>query len=382
MAENIAIDFVGTNIGSGSKTYSINFCNQLNSLKLKNKIKIFICKSYYSQVSKKIRQNKKIEFIIKPNFLSIGLIRVFWIQFILPFELKLLGINKLYSSLNYCPILSHFLKIKVVLCSHSNLPWIHFNMMPGNLIKNFLIKKIMEYSILNCNILIVNSFFAKKEIIKLLNIKKKKIEVVYLGINKETKLNSKILKKINNFNLNNKYILSVTSCVKYHKIINVLKGYKGLINEVNFRISLVLVMQILDREYFKEIKKFIQKNFQNNEIIILNDLNKEQLANLYKKAKVYIFSSTCEVFGLTTLEAMSYKIPLTISNRSALPEINNSAALYFNPDKVKEITNSLKEILLNKKKRIKLIKESKKNLKRFSLHEGVKRTLEILENLN
>ena len=27
----IAIDFVGTNTGSGTKTYNINFCNELNA---------------------------------------------------------------------------------------------------------------------------------------------------------------------------------------------------------------------------------------------------------------------------------------------------------------------------------------------------------------
>ena len=31
----IAIDFVGTNIGSGTKTYNINFCNELESFELK-----------------------------------------------------------------------------------------------------------------------------------------------------------------------------------------------------------------------------------------------------------------------------------------------------------------------------------------------------------
>jgi len=30
----IAIDFVGTNLGSGTKTYNINFCNELTSIDL------------------------------------------------------------------------------------------------------------------------------------------------------------------------------------------------------------------------------------------------------------------------------------------------------------------------------------------------------------
>jgi uncharacterized protein YlaI len=101
MSNYTGIDFIGTNVGSGSKTYNINFCNELNSIKLKNKIKIFICKNYYSQINKKIKKNKNVEFILKPNFLSISFIRILWIQFILPFELKYFDIKKLYSPLNF-----------------------------------------------------------------------------------------------------------------------------------------------------------------------------------------------------------------------------------------------------------------------------------------
>jgi len=54
----IGIDLVGTNLGSGTKTYNINLCNELSLLKLSSNIKIFICKSYLDQTIKK--ENKKI----------------------------------------------------------------------------------------------------------------------------------------------------------------------------------------------------------------------------------------------------------------------------------------------------------------------------------
>ena len=89
----IAIDFVGTNLGSGTKTYNINFCNELSSLDLTQNVKIFICKNYLKELSRKINENNQIEYVIKPNFLSITLLRLLWMQFIFPFQLKLMGIK-------------------------------------------------------------------------------------------------------------------------------------------------------------------------------------------------------------------------------------------------------------------------------------------------
>ena len=178
----IAIDIVGTNLGSGTKTYNINLCNEINSLNLKSNIIIFICRSYLNQI-KKIK-NKKVKYIIKPNFLSISIFRLLWMQLILPFELKLLGVKKIYSPMNFAPIITKILNIKIILCLHTNLPWIYFDFLPGSRFKNFIAKKFMEISIFACDLLIVNSNFAKKEIIKALQLKKKNIKVVYLGVNK------------------------------------------------------------------------------------------------------------------------------------------------------------------------------------------------------
>lgn len=372
----IGIDLVGTNLGSGTKTYNITFCNELNSLKFSSNIKIFICRNYLSQITKK--KNKRIKYLIKPNFLSIGFFRLLWIQLILPFELKFLGIKKLYSPMNFSPILSKFLNIKSILCLHSNLPWVYFNLMPGNLLRNFFTKKLMEMSIYSCDLLIVNSNFAKKEIVKALQLYKKKIKIIYLGVSKIFILKKYEKKKIKNFNYNQKYILSVISCVRYHNIINLLKAFKLLIKD--YDIKLVLVLQILDKNYFLDIKKFILNNYLEEKIIIFSNLSIDQLPRLYKNAKIYAFTSYCEVFGFTSLEAMSKQIPVVISNKSALFEINRNAAIYFNPDKISEIKNSLKKALLSKKLRKQLIRDGNLQFKKFSSEENIKKTIDVIQN--
>lgn len=378
----IAIDFVGTNLGSGTKTYNINFCNELTSIDLTQNIKIFICKNYLKEIEREINENNQIEYIIKPNFLSITFLRLLWMQFIFPFQLKLMGVTKLYSPMNFSPLITKLLNIKVILCLHSNLPWVYFDLMPGNLVRNFITRKMMELSIKSCDLLIVDSHFAKKEIIEILKLDLKKIEVVYLNINKKYFSlidNKKIIK---NFNYESKYILSVMSCVRYHNIINLLKAYRKLTSDLDFDIKLVLVLQILDKNYFLEIEKFIKSNFTENQIMIFSNLSSDNLPNLYRYAELYVFTSYCEVFGLTSLEAMSQKTPVAISNKSSLPEINGNAAIYFNPDDVSEITNSLKMTLIDNSLRQKLIEEGITQLKKYNSKDNIKKTIRIIENIN
>ena len=78
---------------------------------------------------------------------------------------------------------------------------------------------------------------------------------------------------------------------------------------------------------------------------------------------------------------MSQGIPVVISNRSALPEINGNAALYFDPDDVDEIKNSLKKVMLDKNLRAELIQNGKEQLNKFNSEKNIKKTIDIIQNL-
>ena len=372
----IAIDMVATNLGSGTKTYNLNFCSYLNQEHLNKNIYIFVSKNYSDHI--KDYNNKNIRYIIKPNFISNIFFRIIWMQFFLPFELKSLKVEKLFSPMNFGPILLKLFNIKFILALHSNLPWVFFSKMPGNKFRNFFTKFLMEVSIIACDTLIVDSKFAKEEIVKLLKIKRNKVLIVYLGIDKKYINKNKNNNYLNDFDYKN-YIISVMSCVKYHNVINLLKAFKLLKSDQDSNLKLVFVMQILDLKYFNEIKIFIKKNFNQDEIVFLDNLDGKYLANLYQNAQFYIFSSYCEVFGLTSLEAMSQGCPVMISKNSALPEINDNAATYFNPDDSLEIKETMNKILIHPNFKNELIEKGNIRYKQFSWKSTVRETLNILD---
>ena len=373
----IAIDLVCTIKNSGTKTYNSHFLKYLSKLNQDDEITIYLCKEMFKSLSNEIKLNNNIKYQVKSDLLSITIFRIFWMQFLLPLDLIKKNIEKLYSPMNFIPLFIKFFKIETILCLHSNLPWVFFSKMPGNIFRKILTKYLMELSIKYCDKLIVNSNFAKHEISSLLDLKEKKINKVYLGVANPISFENQAI--IDEFDYKQNYVLSVVSCAKYHNIKNLLLAYRDLLQNGSIKHKYVLVMQILDRKYYNSLLKFISKNKLSKNIIIYNNLSSIYLPMLYKNSDLYIFSSYSEVFGLTSLEAMAYDCNVLISNTSSLPEINKDAADYFDPDNIDNIKQKIKINLEDNAHINKLKKNAKKRLEVFSWKNTVNETLDIIK---
>lgn len=375
----IAFNLVGTKKNSGTKTFNINFLKEIIRFNSDEDILIYVPKFYLD--SQNFNFSNKIIIKVKSNFFDNFIIRFFWMQFILPIELKIKNAKVLFSSSNYSPFILRFLNIQSVLYVHTVLPWFYLNLMPGNKLKNYFIKKIMEISISTSKLIIVPSSYAKTSLINKLKIKSNKIYIINLGID-HILIHDDNKDKIPNFDYDEKYILSVISCVKYHNILNLLKSYKDFINQTNYKIKFVLVLTILDKKYFDVLKNFVEENFNNNQIIFLSNLENKYLLNLYKNSSLYLFSSYSETFGLTSLEAMYFNIPLLLSRTSSIEEINGDIPEYFDPDNTTEIKNKLVKIIELKKDKLELesIKnKSSQHLKSYLWKDTYNKTYKVLK---
>jgi glycosyltransferase involved in cell wall biosynthesis len=170
------------------------------------------------------------------------------------------------------------------------------------------------------------------------------INVVYHGINKAFKPldaynKNDILALEAKYNLPLNYLLYVGR-------VNIRKNLTGLVRALNqlkeFDLKLVIAGE---RGSYPELDEYIASKQLGDYIIFTGHVPEADLHLLYARAKVFCFPSYAEGFGLPPLEAMQCGVPVVVSDRTAMPEVCGSAALYANPDDDNEIALKI-ELLL------------------------------------
>jgi glycosyltransferase involved in cell wall biosynthesis len=110
-------------------------------------------------------------------------------------------------------------------------------------------------------------------------------------------------------------------------------------------------------------------------------INDDSLRQLYSQALGFVFPSLYEGFGIPVLEAFASNCPCLLSDRSSLPEVAGSAALYFDPENPESIRETVERFLLNPILRQQLTDLGRHQLQKFSWEKTVRETLDLYESL-
>ena len=210
----------------------------------------------------------------------------------------------------------------------------------------FYIKHIIPIFLKRIHVIIAVSYNTKLDLIKHFNIKKNKIHVNYNGVDQ----NLYVYKK-NNFNdlkrklfLNKEYFLYVSRIEhpgKNH--LNLIKAYELLPKEIKCKYDLVLVGT--KREKAEIVLDYILKSEDRNSIKILGFVTNEELPTVFSNAKLFVFPSLYEGFGIPLVEAMAMQVPTLCASNSSLLEIGKNVSKFFNEYSPLSIKNSLVEVL-------------------------------------
>ncbi len=105
----------------------------------------------------------------------------------------------------------------------------------------------------------------------------------------------------------------------------------------------------------------------------------EELEGLYRSSACFVFPSLYEGFGLPVLEAMARGVPVACSDRGALTEVADGAAVTFDPEQPRAIADAIERLLVDPAERERLSRAGPANAARFTWAETARGTLRAYE---
>lgn len=256
----------------------------------------------------------------------------FWLQTILPIKFKLNSDDLLFSPGNT----SGLIKVCPEILTIHDLLFKRKKWMPNKLMR-IQRQNLLPLSIKKADAIVSISKFTKEDILYYYPQAEKKMVVIYnfFNFNKfEGDVDSELL---------GDYFLTISSNLDYKNQITILKAFHKYCNDGGGA-SLVIVGRINnDSEagcYLSTLPHGIKEK-----IVIKCNISNAELGAIYRGASCFISASKFEGLGMPVVEAMSFGIPVLLSDIPPHREVSMNKGIYFKPEDTEGLT--LKMLKMN-----------------------------------
>ncbi len=302
--------------------------------------------------------------------------RLFWDQVSFPRRATKARVDLLHQPCFSAPL---FYPGKVVVTCHDLISILFPENLP--LASRLFYSKWEPFSYRKASRVIAISYHTKRDIVAFLKIPEEKIRVVPLAASKDFRpvKSKKILERVQKkYHTGPNYLLDVGTLEPRKNLPFLVRAFALAVRE---GITEKLVITGKKGWYFEGLFKLVDELELNDKIIFTGYVEEGDLAALYSGAKVFVFPSLYEGFGLPPLEAASCGVPVISSNTSSLPEVVGKAGILLPPKDerlwAKNIVKVLKDVPLAKT----LSEMGLRQAKKFSWEETARKTIEVYREM-
>ncbi|MFN8429532.1 MAG: glycosyltransferase family 1 protein [Spirosomataceae bacterium] len=353
----------------GMDVVALELVKAIQNIDTKNQYYIFIKKDEDNSCLKSTPNVKVIETSSYPY--------IIWEQIILPIYAWYYKIDLLHCTSNTAPF---FCPCPIILTLHDVIflekrkgkNTMSSYQKFGNLYRKWLVPAIIRRTAK----VITISHQERENILGLTNLENQKLEVIHNGVSKN--FGHKIPETLafemsEKFLLGDEFALFLGNVEPRKNTPNLLKAFVAYAqNHPDFQ----LVITGVNRKFVADQMQPNSSNILKRQIITPGFVSQDELTFLYSYAKVFLFPSLREGFGLPILEAMSQGTPVITSNTSSMPEVAGDAAILIDPNDPRQITAAMEKLIKNHTLRQELSTKGKERIGHFSWENTAKKYLE------
>lgn len=302
--------------------------------------------------------------------------RFLWDQFTFPRQAKKNKVDILHQPCFSAPV---FYRGKVVVTCNDLISIFFPENLP--LASRLFYSKWEPLSYRRADHIIAISEHTKKDILALLKIPQEKITVIPLAASKDFRpvTSSVKLKAVQQkYQTGIDYILHVSTIEPRKNLSFLVRAYALAVRE---GIDTKLVITGKKGWFYDGLFRLVEELNLTDRVIFTGYVDDKDMPALYSGAKIFVFPSLYEGFGLPPLEAMACGTPVISSNTSSMPEVIANAGILLSPKDerlwARNIINVLKDHGLAKNMSDWGLRQAKK----FSWEETAQKTIEVYEKV-
>ncbi|MGE0041763.1 MAG: glycosyltransferase family 4 protein [Vicinamibacterales bacterium] len=183
---------------------------------------------------------------------------------------------------------------------------------------------------------------SKRDILRFFDVPPEKIEVIYNAIDRrflEPPDEERMDRIRQRYQLDHPFVLYVGNIKPHKNVDRLIDAFSRARAEGLDELQLVIIGDELSK--YPALRQAVHRHRLGKHVRFLGFQPFETLAAFYRLARVFVFPSLYEGFGLPPLEAMASGVPVVTSNVSSLPEIAGGAALLVDPNDPEAIARAI-----------------------------------------
>lgn len=334
-------------IGFDAKRLFNNFTGLGNySRTLVHNLQTYYPQDEYYLYTTKVKKFPEVEMFLDPPFhakMNTSGCSAYWRSFSIKKDLKRDNIDLYHGLSHEIPVGIHKTGIKSVVTIHDIIYKTYPYMFSAIDRRIYDIK--FRYSCKHADRIIAISESTKNDIIRYFGTDPDKIDVIYQAINPifyTPQEEEKCRQTLHAYGIPEDFLLYVGAINSRKNLAGIVSAYALLPSDL--QIPFVIIGN--GGKYKQEVIRLAEKNNILQKLIFIDKMHDSRsLQAFYQMARIFIFPSFYEGFGLPVTEALLSGTPVITSDISSLPEAGGDAAHYVDPSNIEELCEGIKRIL-------------------------------------